>query len=351
MKSIAKRALLILIAWCAVVLVVLIALEISLRVFTEPAVTPGYNISHPDRRYVLRPGFKGWTYGKRVEVNSMGLREPESPISTGDEAYRVIVLGDSVTFGRGVDLEETFPKILERKLNRQAGKPVHIYNLGVESYNTVAEFRYLKDVFDRLKPHLVIFEFTAGNDTILTELGLSVNQFAPIRWIKDILRHLYSYDWLASKFYSIIYRFYMPAQATGDSDQQLIQRLSWDNALFDESFKGWQECKRAFEDIAQFGRAKSVPIIFALQVNNIKLTTKEKDDPWYPVVRKLREALAEAGIEKVVLIDEAFRSYAGREQKLWIRPQDSHFSVLAHELTAELLYEKMTSFGWWPPKQ
>jgi len=352
MKRLVRQALLILAAWVVIFIVFLIALEITLRVFTTPDTTPGYNTTHPDRRYMLRPGFKGWTYDKRIEFNSMGIREPEGPISTGDEAYRVIVVGDSITFGIGVDLDQTFPKILEHKLNRQGGKPVRVYNLGVGSYNTVTEFRYLKEVFDQLKPHLVIFEFTAGNDTILTELpvGLRVNEFAAIRWTKDIFRYLYSYNWLASKFYSVAYRYFVPTRGSDDGDQQVVRRLSWDKALFDDSFQGWKECKQAFKDIAQFSREKAVPLIFALQVNNVKLATKEEDDSWYPVIRKLREALERAGIEKVVLIDDAFRSYAGREKELWVKPWDAHFSVLAHELAAELLFEKMTTFGWWPPK-
>jgi hypothetical protein len=59
--------------------------------------------------------------------------------------------------------------------------------------------------------------------------------------------------------------------------------------------------------------------------------------------------LLRAGIEKVLLIDDAFRSYAGREQKLWVKAWDPHFSMGAHELAAQL-YEKMTTFLVAPPK-
>jgi len=55
-----------------------------------------------------------------IEVNEHGWRDRVYPQNGGSGAYRLVVVGDSVTFGYGVALAETYHKRLEDRLN-QAG--------------------------------------------------------------------------------------------------------------------------------------------------------------------------------------------------------------------------------------
>jgi len=60
-----------------------------------------------------------------VKINSMGLREREiTPEFFSPEVYRILAIGDSGTFGFGVNMEERFSTRLEVLL-RQAGYPGH----------------------------------------------------------------------------------------------------------------------------------------------------------------------------------------------------------------------------------
>jgi len=122
------------------VLLILVVLEVVLRMTTDPFVTPGYTRTHLERRDELRPNFQGRTYKAALNINSYGLRDEDRPISGENQAYRLAVFGDSITFGIGAKSEDTFPKLMERILNDAYDSEIQVFNFGVPSYNTVNEY-------------------------------------------------------------------------------------------------------------------------------------------------------------------------------------------------------------------
>ena len=63
------------------------------------------------------PGASAHLMGVDVHINSQGLRGKEYAIAKPPGTYRILVLGDSMTFGWGVPVEETYPSRLEVALN------------------------------------------------------------------------------------------------------------------------------------------------------------------------------------------------------------------------------------------
>src|SRR3989338_3734060 len=172
----------------------LLFFETYLRITQTPQVTPGYIQSHPTRRYALNPNFTGKTYSAKLQINSYGLRDEEKPILKKEDARRIAVFGDSVTFGVGVELQDTFPKILERALNEHYKTPIQVLDFGVGSYNLVTEYQYLIESYEEFKPHLVIFQYTVSNDTEIRRPITSKNTLPLIFWIKDFLRYFFFFN-------------------------------------------------------------------------------------------------------------------------------------------------------------
>lgn len=337
-RNIAKNGLFALIAITLSCLIFLGILEVILRIFQEPGATPGYTITHETRRYQLKPNFSGKTHKAELKINSYGLRDYERAISAGDETYRIAVFGDSVTFGIGVKLEETFSKILEKKLNSFFHPlPIQLFNMGIGSYNTVQEYYYLTESYDRLMPHMVIFEYTAGNDSCLTNPGNTsdINRIAAIRWVKDILRNLYSYNFLAAEYYALLYK----AKQERKYDNEYIARLKNDELLFAENFRGWIENKEVFRDIIKFCKNKNITLIFAVYANNFMLSPSLDKDPYYFIINKIMNAMNQAGAQHTILLDDSFREYAGNEKELWVTPTNHHFSLLANSLAADTMFQ------------
>ena len=106
--------------------------------------------------HVHRPGSKAELMNVQVEINSDGFRDAEYPLEKGD-VWRVVVLGDSLTFGWGVEREQTFEYLLEQALNRD--RPTEMINLGTGNYNTVQEVNLFLEKGLAYEPDQVVLFF------------------------------------------------------------------------------------------------------------------------------------------------------------------------------------------------
>ncbi len=94
-------------------------------------------------------------------INSKGIRDREFVIPKPKGVFRILVLGDSVTFGTEYFVESTYPKILEKLLNDKVGATLkyEVLNAGVCSYNAVQKFLLLKNKLLDYEPDMVILQF------------------------------------------------------------------------------------------------------------------------------------------------------------------------------------------------
>jgi lysophospholipase L1-like esterase len=99
-------------------------------------------------------------------INADGFRDRDYEAGKSD-AIRIVVLGDSVTFGRGVPLEGTYAKLLEERLNREepGGLRYEVLNLGVSGYNSRQQLEFYKTKGRKYEPDLILIGFVL-NDAI-----------------------------------------------------------------------------------------------------------------------------------------------------------------------------------------
>ncbi len=93
-----------------------------------------------------------------IQINNDGLRDIEHSVFKSKGVYRILSLGDSMTFGWGVNQDETWWKILEKHLNNnpEAKYEYEIINLGVWMYTFDQQLLRLIDKGLKYKPDLVI---------------------------------------------------------------------------------------------------------------------------------------------------------------------------------------------------
>jgi lysophospholipase L1-like esterase len=93
-------------------------------------------------------------------INSLGLRGKDFPIEKNKDTFRLVCLGDSITFGWRVEFEDAYPERLEAKLRSGfRDKNVEVINAGVLGYSSLQGLRLLERDIIKLKPDIVIVYF------------------------------------------------------------------------------------------------------------------------------------------------------------------------------------------------
>jgi hypothetical protein len=104
------------------------------------------------------PNTRAHLMGADVAINSQGLRDREFPLTPPPGRTRIMMLGDSLALGWGVESEQTSSKRLEKML-WQAGHDVEVINTGVGNYNTEMEVEYFLERGAKMKPHYVVLNY------------------------------------------------------------------------------------------------------------------------------------------------------------------------------------------------
>ena len=103
----------------------------------------------------LVPGASGVGYlGERIVIDAAGRRD-EAPAPTSTQ--RVALVGDSFTFGMGVELGDTYGKQLERML-RAGDREAHVVSFGVAAYQLWQHVRVIENRVGDIHPSLVVLQ-------------------------------------------------------------------------------------------------------------------------------------------------------------------------------------------------
>jgi lysophospholipase L1-like esterase len=123
---------------------------------------------YPQKDPILHHSLKPHAKMKRVQsefqvvysINSHGLRDDEIRLPKPPHVFRILLLGDSFTFGVGVELHETFTKQLEVLLNQPGSQGRYeVINGGCSSYSPILEYLFLVHKGLALAPDLVILNY------------------------------------------------------------------------------------------------------------------------------------------------------------------------------------------------
>jgi GDSL-like lipase/acylhydrolase family protein len=109
----------------------------------------------------LRPGFVGALHSIRTTVNARGFRGALHSYERTPGKTRLLMLGDSITFGSWVRDHETFSFLLEDRSDRY-----EVVNLAVEGYGTDQELLVFEDEGVRYRPDVVILNICVANDPL-----------------------------------------------------------------------------------------------------------------------------------------------------------------------------------------
>ena len=253
------------------------------------------------------PGTQAFLMGADVKINSLKLREKEYAHSKPAGVERILMLGDSLTFGWGVPFEKTTSKLLETLLNEDGGA-WQVINAGVGNYNTSQEVAYFLNEGYRYAPDVVVLNYFI-NDAEPT----------PTRKSHPLLGWSYAYVYLKGRL-DILGR-----EAFGGK--------SWADyylGLYAPGQPGWARAAESIRKLAAYCRKNNISLIIANypelhDFNNYLFTG---------VGTKIKTIAQRVGANFIDLLGAVSGQTAST---LWVGPSDPHPNGRANRLFAGAL--------------
>jgi lysophospholipase L1-like esterase len=128
----------------------------------------------PDLRYFANR--RGVTGGIAFHTNAFGMRDDDFPVAKPAGEKRILCMGDSTTFGMSEELEDSWPKVLQRMLAPEHGD-VHVINGAGIGRHPHIQLKLFKDRYWEVAPDILALGFCM-NDVVLRTEQLDQEQFA-----------------------------------------------------------------------------------------------------------------------------------------------------------------------------
>lgn len=324
-----------------VVTIVLFFIEIFFRLFNpQPLLSP---MSTPLAADILDFSVrsnkiffhKTKEYNVTYNTNIKGFRGTDCPYIKKEETTRILILGDSFTFGVGVNDADVYSAILQNKLDvfYDRGK-INVINLGILGIGTAQELLLYKKEGIKYNPDIVIVQF-CSNDLIDTVYDFNFNVKLrglleaekvrhPIKTVRKLLNKVPLYSFLCehSHFFSFIRSKVVILICK-------LRKRRADSGLLKENVN--PEEPSYFEEVGKkyFGFLKDEicgngKILIVLNINNML-----KQFP------KLLNYLRKQGSDRMYLLDIDIPENG-------YYSVDHHWNVAGHNFVAERIFKYLT---------
>ena len=260
-------------------------------------------------------------------INRYGLRGPAVDLTKPPGTFRILILGDSFTFGAGVADDEPFAAKLETLLNEgrvgnSFGRRYETINAGVSGYNTMDEVTYLQKRWLAFDPDLILLTFylnDAYDDARFAPLIMGgaigetlgapalLSRSRVMEWATNAWKR-----WWTARRIKHIYRSQF-------SDTPEIEGHNWKN------------CQEALAQAAAISEERGIRLALVIFPELYELN---KDYPFRSIHARVREAGEMLGIPVLDLIE----NFQGHDPtKLWVHITDHHPNALAHATAAHAI--------------
>ena len=180
------------------VLLILAAIELSVRIFSDDIVTQGTDKNLlKENAFGITPGLKanseGYVFGEKVEVDENGFLKNKCK-GVKKKKRKVLFFGDSVTMGVGVDSDSSFAA----RLQHYYCDSIEIDNLSLIGYNVNDYSRIVHGLSqqNKLKEYDdVVFFFCINDNFLYTNADAAAKETLVTKFENFLLSHSYLYVW------------------------------------------------------------------------------------------------------------------------------------------------------------
>lgn len=346
-------------------IVALVAGELVLRAFwpQRSALTIGMFRKDTDAGFRLQEGYRNEVrtpeFRTAIVVDDEGYRVPDGWVPPSGASRRLLVIGDSFTFGVGVDAEDALPGRLADRL----GPGWWVRNGGVGGYGPLRSSRLLIRRQASWRPDVVVHALYLGNDLEDPRPDRFLRwpdvrdgrMVAPGRphlvqlrlWLRT---HSHLYAFLRTRLYGLYRR---SGLARHGQYLEPVGLAEWPPMITEVGWPAGQEALRAVRDWARERGVRYlvvlVPAKYHVEDESWRLYRDawRRDDAAFDRDHAARVVGAWLGENGVPFVDltTTFRTTAAGGARLYY-PVDRHWTAKGHELAAETIARELAARDW-----
>ncbi len=327
------------------------------RVDPEAPITMGLRPNVSARAFIYEDRRKNIRKYFNVHVNSLGLRGRETTIEKPAGAFRILTLGDSWTFGEGVDDGETYSMQLENLLRDYCPpeKRCEVINGGYASGRGPDEaYVFLKNKGIRFRPDVVIlgsfvndtFDLGYNNWDKVDKRGLPVEISSQIFIVDENGQYGYNYNNSMNLFLpkilrlSFLRRFHLTTLIQSKYIEHYLLRKKFDTMLLlnhpdaKEFERLWNKYYKVVDGMAEICRNNGARLL-VMAIPYSGATADELFD--------MGKHLSDHGI----LFLNLYPAYHGTKDSYFFSG-DGHWNAAGHKRTAFIIFKYLEQNGWLP---
>ena len=364
-KSKLRRIVKLVLGNLVVLLVLLLVVEVVLRVvppfdrivtFSDASVHIRNRV--PSGEFV----YKGLGVGSispfkvRIRLNPLGFHDVAHALSKAEGVRRILILGDSQVESLQVPLEETFHRLVEKRL-RAVGKPVEVIAMGRGGYEAKQALKLYREFGRGYDPDWVVWSYTDANDirdTLPTlKKAIRSRQLGAIPKIPDWLRSsviatlLYTRQWTKPQRGVEI-----ESSPFFRGEFAVLHALrNWDLIVYLEDWppiwkEAWDTCQKDFLEFLREVRADGKELIVISTTGAdpayAKTAYRHLSLKWdLEKPERLMRELVESNGVLFLSAKPLFLKYRESSTKV-IFQYDGHLNQTGHDLVADILYREFS---------
>ena len=272
--------------------------------------------------FIPRSHGVGYTLGSKLyskfyngNINKLGYRDNDLDFRLGsNNKVKIVILGDSFTWGHGVRSEHRYSNLLNDKLSNNA----LIFNLGKNGADTKEE--YLRLIDYPVKPDILILQYYLNDiESASKENGHSFKGFSTY---KDLS---YSFEFLIRNSFLLNYIYWLLPHGDDSGYTEFISSAYTNKEIINSHLLD-------LDKIITYCKTNEItPIVIIIPfMNDFDLSNK--------LLAPIKTHLIEQNVIFINFID--LLKYIPLERRM-VNSNDGHMSAEAHKVVAEELYNRL----------
>lgn len=220
--------------------------------------------------YDLVPGSVAFEDNVWYRINQDGIRDRDFSLVKPSGIFRIAAVGDSVTFGFGLELVDTWPKQLERELQK-THPHVEVINFGVMGYNTPQEAERIRDKVLKYSPDLIIIDYSLNDIGVFSRERRVLNTYKGYNsflttgsgFVDSLLPHFKTYMLIKNRLY--LKKTNADTRPQYSKDGLKYLKIGYNRYFFDayQEAENWNILNMAFAKIRALTQPQ-IPVLFVI---------------------------------------------------------------------------------------